>query len=692
MTDFAARSAQRRRARPAHGAALWLALLGLCALMLALAPAYPWLVRFPVVWQLPVADWVRMVAEPLFASLRPAGLGLAALLSVPLEGLRAGLLAVPWPALILAIAALSAAASGARLALAASLSLGAVVAVGYWPQAMSTLALVLMTVPLSVLAGFLAGVAVHRWRRLERATMIILDIMQTFPAFAYLIPLLLMFGFGPVAGLVASVIFAVPPMVRNTVVGLRRVPSAIIEAALMSGATPRQLFWLARVPGARAQLLIGINQTTMYALSMVIIVAIIGGFDDIGWEVLSAMRMADLGRSLLSGGVIVILAVLLDRITRGFARQPRTGAPRRVVLGLLLAAIVTGVALRLAWPDESLLPQALGRSLAEAMNSGLMRLIAAGAGVFEALRGAVTFGMMLPLRVGIGGAASPAIWGFSGGIWLPALFGAVALVPAVLAWWRGSWRAGVAILAGALILWAGLPQFPWPGLTALTLVLAWRAAGPGVAALAAGTLGVALVSGMWAALAQSLYLVFLAVVISILVGGSLGAAAAGRPRLAAFLLPVADALQTMPQFVFLIPALMIFGVGEFAALIAIILYSVVPPYRYVEHGLTHVPVAPVEAGVQMGATPRQLLWLVRAPLARHSLRLGLNQTIMAALSMLVIAALVGTRDLGQQIYVALGKADAGMGLVAGGIIACIGLVSDRLIRSGGAPARDEDAV
>lgn len=676
MTAPAAPPPPRRH----RGAALWLGLLAACVLMLAAAPAHPWLVRFPAGWQLPIADWVRMVAEPLFASLRPAGLGLATLLSVPLEALRAGLLAVPWPALILAAAAISAAASGPGLALFAALSLGAVVAVGYWPQAMSTLALVLMTVPLAVSAGFVLGAVVHRRSRLHRPAMVVLDVMQTFPAFAYLIPLLLLFGFGPVAGLVSSVIFALPPMVRNTVVGLCRVPSAIIEAALMSGATPRQLFWLARVPAARAQLLVGVNQTTMYALSMVIIVAIIGGFNDIGWEVLSAMRLADLGRSLLSGGVIVILAVLLDRVTRGFAEQPRRGASRRVVLGLVLAAGATAAGLRLAFPGEALLPDALGRILAGGMNDGLMWVIGAGAGVFEALRKAVTFGMMLPLRVGIGGAATPLIWGFSGGAWLLVPFAAASAASAALAWGRGSWRAGVAILAGALILWTGLPQLPWPGLIALTVVLAWRVAGPGVAALAAGTLGVALLGGMWAALMQSLYLVFLAVVISILVGGSLGVAAAARPRLAALLLPVADALQTMPQFVFLIPALMVFGVGEFAALIAIVLYSVVPPYRYVEHGLTHVPVPPVEAGIQMGATPRQLLWLVKAPLARHSLRLGLNQTIMAALSMLVIAALVGTRDLGQQIYVALGRADAGMGLVAGGIIACIGLVSDRMIR------------
>lgn len=664
-------------------ALLWLGLLAICLGMMLAAPSYPWLTRYPAGWQLPIADWVSDGTDPFFQALRPYGRAVSSFMGGPLSWLQAALLAVPWPALILVMVALSAAASGLGLAFFAALSLGAVVLVGYWPQAMSTLALVLMTVPMAVFSGFLIGALVHRWHFLWRAVVVVLDVMQTFPAFAYLIPLLLLFGFGPIAGLVASVIFALPPMVRNTVLGLRGVPGEIIEAALMSGATPRQLFWLARVPGARAQLMVGVNQTTMYALSMVIIVALIGGIDDIGREVLSAMRKADMGRSLLSGGVIVILAVLLDRITYGFARQVRRSASRPVILGLFLAAGIVWLGLHLAWPAGTPLPDALGRVLSGFINSQLMDAISAGAGFFEALRKSVTFGMMLPLRVGIGGAASPVIWGFSGGIWLPSLFTIFCGAIAALAWRGIGWSVGVAVLAGALILWAGLPGFPWPGLIALTALLSWRAAGPAIAVLATATLGVALLGGMWGALMQSFYLVFLAVVISVLVGGMLGAAASVRPRLASVLQPLADTLQTMPQFVFLIPALMIFGVGEFAALIAIILYSVVPPYRYVEHGLTHVPGPPVEAGTQMGATPRQLLWLVKAPLARDSLRLGLNQTIMAALSMLVIAALVGTRDLGQQIYVALGKADAGMGLVAGGIIACIGIVTDRLIRTRG---------
>ena len=149
--------------------------------------------------------------------------------------------------------------------------------------------------------------------------------MQTVPAFAYLIPLLLLFGFGPVVGLIASAIYATPPMVRNTMLGLDRVPSDISEAGLMSGCTRRQQFWHVEVPTALPQILVGFNQTTMAALSMVIVAAIIGGFEDIGWEVLSSMRKAEFGQSMLSGLVIALLAILIDRLTIGFAKERPTG-------------------------------------------------------------------------------------------------------------------------------------------------------------------------------------------------------------------------------------------------------------------------------------------------------------------------------------------------------------------------------
>ncbi|WP_292343007.1 ABC transporter permease subunit [Mesorhizobium sp.] len=246
---------------------------------------------------------------------------------------------------------------------------------------------------------------------------------------------------------------------------------------------------------------------------------------------------------------------------------------------------------------------------------------------------------------------------------------------------RFGWRAAVAVLAAGLVLYTGFLGLPWPVFILAVALLAGQVAGLRLGLFALAGFALILVNGLWPQLVQSLYLCTLAVLLCLLVGGALGTWAAHSDRVSRTLKPICDALQTMPQFVFLIPALMFFKVGEFTALIAIMLYAIVPPIRYVEHGLRHVRADVVEAVEQMGATPLQTLLQAKLPLALPVVMLGLNQTIMAALSMLAIAALVGTRDLGQAVYVALGKADAGMGLIAGLSIAFLAILADRLIQA-----------
>ena len=135
----------------------------------------------------------------------------------------------------------------------------------------------------------------------------------------------------------------------------------------------------------------------------------------------------------------------------------------------------------------------------------------------------------------------------------------------------------------------------------------------------------------------------------------------------------------MPSFVYLIPVVMLFRVGDFSAMIAIVAYAVAPAVRYTDHGIRQVPQHLVEAARAIGCTRRQVLWRVQIPLALPEIMLGINQTIMMALAMLVITALVGTRDLGQEVYIALTKADTGRGVVAGFSVAFIAIIADRLI-------------
>ena len=151
---------------------------------------------------------------------------------------------------------------------------------------------------------------------------------------------------------------------------------------------------------------------------------------------------------------------------------------------------------------------------------------------------------------------------------------------------------------------------------------------------------------------------------------------------------VIDTLQTLPSFVYLMPAVMLFRVGDFTALIAVVAYAVVPAIRYTAHGLQRVDLRLIEAGRAMGCTEGQILWKIKLKLALPEIMLGLNQTVMFALSMLVITALVGTRDLGQEVYIALTKANAGQGLVAGLAIAFIAIIADRLIQASAGKMRE----
>lgn len=666
----------------------WCGLAVLAALCLLLKTDFPWLVTFPKEWTLPLAAYLNAVTDAVVAVVQPAFRALSALLDAPMRGVRLSLAWLPWPAVMLATAALAVKSSGGRLAIFAMLALAYIILAGYWPQSMNTLALVLLAVPISTVLGFLLGVLGYAFPRLRPALLGLLDLMQTVPAFAYLIPLLLLFGFGPVVGLIASAIYATPPMVRNTMLGLDRVPAAISEAGLMSGCTRRQQFWQVEVPTALPQLLVGFNQTTMAALSMVIVAAIIGGFEDIGWEVLSSMRKAEFGQSILSGLVIALLAILIDRLTIGFARGPATGptpamqwmTQRRLVMSLA-AAVALAVVIHLAAPDATLLPDTALRTQIGPVNQWLLGLVRDYAWFFDGVRNAVLYCLLLPMRIGISGAAAPAIWGFA--LSPPVVTGycALVLVAAGLLCRRFGWRAGLAALAAGLVLYTGFLDLPWPVFILAFAFLAWQVAGIRLGLFALVGFALILVNGLWPQLVQSLYLCTVAVLLCLLVGGALGVWAAHSDRVSRILKPICDALQTMPQFVFLIPALMFFKVGEFTALIAIMLYAIVPPIRYVEHGLRHVRADVVEAVEQMGATRTQTLLQAKLPLALPVVMLGLNQTIMAALSMLAIAALVGTRDLGQAVYVALGKADAGMGLIAGLSIAFLAILADRLIQA-----------
>ena len=193
-------------------------------------------------------------------------------------------------------------------------------------------------------------------------------------------------------------------------------------------------------------------------------------------------------------------------------------------------------------------------------------------------------------------------------------------------------------------------------------------------------MGLVLISGLWDRALLSLYLSGISVLACAVWGGAIGLLCAVSPMAWRIVRPICDMLQTIPLFVFLIPVLMFFQIGEFSAFLAICAYAIVPMIRYTQHGLVNTPEELIEAAVSSGATEAQIMREVRIPYAVPTILLGVNQTILYAFAMLVIAALIGTTGLGQSIFLALGQADVGLGLAAGFAMAILALVADRIVQ------------
>ena len=664
---------------------IWAGLILLTLALLALRDTAGWLIEYPAAWVVPITptlntlmDWCVDVAGPAFRAFSAA-------LDVPMAVVRDLLNWLPWSVTLTVLTFVTWVVSGWRLAAFTFFAILYMPVIGYWGESMNSLALVAVSVPAAVGIGFGLGTLAFFSRRAERAIAPVLDLMQTVPAFAYLLPILLLFGFGPVVGLIASILYAFPPTVRNTHLGLSRVPAEVIEAGLMAGATPSQLFWRVRAPSALRQILLGVNQTTMAAFSMVIIASIIGGTADIGWEVLSTMRKAQFGESLLAGIVIALMAMVMDRLTAAAATaEPRDpGAARHFPARHRNAFIALGLGLTVGLLAQLLpflkeYPEAWEIYPAQYLNDAVTWLVVEHAGTINLVKSWAFFFVMLPVKTGFDQTITPFTWGFE---FTAPLRQGYAILAAVLvvysAMRKGIGRASL-IAFLAIMLFFGITRLPWPATLAMATLLGWRLGGLRLALGTAAGLGFLLIAGVWPQTLLSIYLCGLAVLLSFAMGAALGILASEFDGVSTFLRPINDTLQTMPLFVILIPFVMIFKIGEFTALLAIMAYAIVPAIRYAEHGLRNVSGEVLEAATCFGCTRLQLLWRVKLPLAMPVIMLGLNQTIMFGIAMLVIAALVGTNGLGQQVYIGLGDGDFGVGIVAGVGMAFIAMIADRM--------------
>ena len=242
---------------------------------------------------------------------------------VPLEKL---LLAIPPWAVLLAVAALAwHALRRTGIVLALVLGLYLIGCFGLWDKLMQTLALMLVSTTLTLLIGLPLGIWMSGSPRLRKVLEPVLDVMQTLPTFVYLIPVLMLFGLGKVPAVLATVIYALPPLVRLTDLGIRQVDKEVVEAARSFGVTPWQLLLDVHLPLARPSIMAGLNQAVMMALAMVVIASMIGS-RGLGEDVLSGINNMDMGRGLQGGMAIVILAVVIDRISQAYGKGGRERA------------------------------------------------------------------------------------------------------------------------------------------------------------------------------------------------------------------------------------------------------------------------------------------------------------------------------------------------------------------------------
>lgn len=665
-------------------------IVGFVALLLGITsivtPDYfGWLVESPFAGTDAVASGINVGIEVFVSVFKPSLRMIASSLDIAVHALQTLLHATPWPVFVVGVTWFGWYLSKTGLALLCGGSVLYMALSGYWIKSMNTLSMVGVAVPLALLIGFGLGVLGAKSRPAGRMLLPILDLMQTIPTFAYLAPLVILFGFGPVPGVLASIIYAAPPMARNVMLGLASVPAELREVALMSGATPVQRFFSIELPYAKQQILIGFNQLVLASLSMVIIAAVIGGFDDIGREVLLATNKgsARFGQALGAGVVIVLLAIVIDRLSRAVAhRRPVNPVLGRTWLRLSIIGFVVAVSVLLGdvATDLTFATAEYFRFAESGVNGWLSNFIIEYGATLDMIKNKVLIYLLLPLRIGLTKAVLPITWGLTFTAFAQHIYLALVIAGAVLLFWcRRQTYAGF-LLGVGMIVFSGFTYLPWWAVFGVVAWLSWRMAGFGFAFAATFMMLAITLTGHWQDAMYSVYLCSAAVMICLVIGCPLGVLAAKNNIVSRILAPINDTLQSIPLYIFLIPAVALFQVNEFSALFAIILYAIVPLIRYTEHGLRHVPATLVDAARANGCSALQRLFYVELPVARPSILLGLNQTVLFSLAMLIIAALVGARGLAEQVNIGLRDANTGLGLTAGFSMAFIAIIADRILR------------
>lgn len=273
--------------------------------------------------KLPLADWIEWLETWLEASFAPLFGFIKLIVGETVDGLETALNALPAVVVILAFSALAWRIGKWKMGVFTFIGLLIIENLGLWSQTMQTLALVLTAALISVVIGIPVGILCAGSRSIQKLVTPVLDFMQTMPAFVYLLPAVTFFSLGVVPGVISSIIFAIPPTIRLTSLGIRQVPAELVEAADAFGSTPGQKLFKLQLPIALPTIMAGINQTIMLSLSMVVIASMIGA-QGVGASVYRAVTQGNTGVGFEAGLAIVILAIILDRLTQQVIRKSKT--------------------------------------------------------------------------------------------------------------------------------------------------------------------------------------------------------------------------------------------------------------------------------------------------------------------------------------------------------------------------------
>lgn len=526
---------------------------------------------------------------------------------------------------------------------------------GLWQESMDTLALTLVAVLLSLAIGIPLGIWAGLSQRFHGLVTPVLDVMQVMPTFVYLAPLTLLFLIGPAAATIATLIYAMPPVIRLTAHGIRSVPIETLEAAESLGSTRLQALRKVMLPMAKRTIVIGINQTIMAALAMVTIAALVAA-PGLGQTVVQALESQDVGTAFNAGLAIVILAIVMDRVTTaasvrveaGYRAAAAPGGAARARRPLLaVASVLAGVAVYVSYTYE----------VAAQFPSHLTV-------------GAHQFSLDVGSRI-ISGTTTATAWAQRD------LHGLT------------SWITNTVSYQALNPLQRLLDDSPWwvsfAAIVAIALVVgSWRAA-----AVAAGCLTVITGTGLWQDSMDTLAATLLAALAVLLLGVVVGVWMGRSSRVDGVLRPLLDAGQTMPAFVYLVPFVALFAASRFTGVMAAIVYAAPVAIKIVADGIRGVSPTTVEAARAAGSNSWQVITKVQLPMSVRTLALAANQGLIYVLAMVVVGGLVGGGALGFDVVAGFSQISLfGKGLAAGAAIVMLGIVLDRITQ---AAARRADA-